>query len=668
MPCKPETLNPSPIKDAQFKQLIELSPIAAGIQLDGEIIFLNKTGINLFGAVNINQLLGKSLISFLSSTHHDTVKKQFQSLLIEEEPFLPLETKLISINGTTIDVELMAIRFTYNRKPAIQFSLYLITKRKKMEEMLFQAKHDWENTFHAITDIITIHDKEFNIVYANKAAQKILNLPSSYSENITKCFKFYHGTKCAPEGCPSCDCLKTGVPADFEIFEPHLNMYIEIRAMPRFDRDNQLIGLIHIARDITERKKTEEDIKKAKEELEMRVEERTSELKMTNEQLREKIGERKIAVELLRKSESKYRNLSKEFHTLLNCIPDNLLLLSPDLKIMWANKAAASAFNSNESELSGQYCYSLCCNVFSPCENCPTLKSFISGLEETAEIITAGGKIWDIRSFPIKDDSGKVKNVIELARDITEKTNLQAGAMRSRHLASLGELAAGVAHEINNPINNIINYAQIMIDELEPENEEIDIPMRIVRDGDRIATIVRSLLSFARIRKEEKSYVYLHDIFADTLSLTSAQIRKDGIHLKVHIPAKAIKVPVHAQQIQQVFLNIISNSRYALNQKYPGTHENKILEISCEKIMTASAPYVRIVFHDRGNGIPSNIIDKVINPFFSTKPNRIGTGLGLSISHGIINEHEGKLIINSIEGEYTKIMIDLPTTDIKDEE
>lgn len=536
-----------------------------------------------------------------------------------------------------------------------------------LQHQVFQAKQDWENTFHAITDIITIHDKDFNIIYANKTARETLNLHFLNNNKLQKCFKYYHGTNCPPDGCPSCNCLNTGAPANFEIFEPHLNMYIEIRSMPRFDIDNQLIGLIHIARDITERKRTEDEINKSKAELEMRVEERTSELKKINEQLKEEIAERKLAVCALKKSDHKYRNLSQEFHTLLNCIPDNLTLLSSDLKIMWVNKAAAASFGSSESELTGQYCFSLCCNIFSPCENCPTLKSFISGIEESAEISTPEGKIWDIRAFPIKNDAGEVKNVIELARDITEKINLQAGATRSRHLASLGELAAGVAHEINNPINNIINYAQILIDELTPENRDIDIPQRIVKDGDRIATIVRSLLSFARIKKEEKSIVFLSEIFEDTLSLTSAQMRKDGIHLTMNNHARFIKVAIHPQQIQQVFLNIISNARYALNHKYPGTHENKILDISCEKIIKGNSAYAHIVFHDRGCGITSNIIDKIVNPFFSTKPNRMGTGLGLSISHGIITEHGGKMIINSIEGDYTKIIIELSVVLKEDE-
>lgn len=651
----------------QYRQLVELSPVAIGACCNDEIIFLNSICSELIGSPDPAQVIGKSLLNFITSEFQDAIKKQFTDIIEKRTDNIAVETKLVRLDGAEIDVEIVANEFTYLDKPAVQFAFHEISKRKKMEELLSQSKQDWEDTFHTITDMITVHDKDFNIIYANNAAQKMLNLPPLDGNSVHKCFQFYHGTECPPEGCPSCNCLKTGYAANFEIFEPHLNMFVEIRSMPRYNRNNELIGLIHIARDVTDRKKAEEEIQKAKDELERRVEERTRELKGINEKLEEEIAERRSAVEALQKGEKKYRNLSQEFNVLLNGIPDNLILLSPELKVMWANKAAASACGKDVSELSGQYCYSLCFNIISPCESCPILESFRSGKEETAEISKSDGQIWDIRAFPIKNQAGKVKSVIELARDVTEKVNLQAGATRTRHLASLGELAAGVAHEINNPINNIINYAQILVDEYEREKRDDDVARRIIKDGDRIATIVRSLLSFARIRKEEKTLLYLHEIFSDTLSLTSAQIRKDGIHLNVNIPSKFLKVLVHPQQIQQVLLNIISNSRYALNQKYPGTDNDKILSITCEELTVDEHPYVRIVFHDHGTGIPANIIDKAVNPFFSTKPNRIGTGLGLSISHGIITEHGGKIFIDSTEGEFTRITIDLPAVSDKEE-
>jgi PAS domain-containing protein len=140
-----------------------------------------------------------------------------------------------------------------------------------------------------MTDMVTIHDDDWNIICANKAAQKILGLPA-IAGSKTKCFKYYHGTGCPPKGCPSCQTYKTGQPAAFEAFEPHMNMFIEIRAIPRLDSNGRVIGLIHIVRDITERKKQEEELKRHREHLEELVKERTAELTKANEELQEAIS------------------------------------------------------------------------------------------------------------------------------------------------------------------------------------------------------------------------------------------------------------------------------------------------------------------------------------------------------------------------------------------
>ena len=115
-----------------------------------------------------------------------------------------------------------------------------------------------------------------------------------------------------------------------------------------------------------------------------------------------------------------------------------------------------------------------------------------------------------------------------------------------------------------------------------------------------------------------------------------------------------------AHEIEQVFVNIISNARHALNQKFPKSHEDKILEVTAESITSNGRPIVRVSFKDRGSGIPAAIIDKVMNPFFSTKTEDKRTGLGLSISHGIIEEHGGRLRIESKEGLHTNVVMELP--------
>lgn len=137
-----------------------------------------------------------------------------------------------------------------------------ITERKQMEDLLRQSKQDWEDTFNAITDLITIHDRDFNIVRANKAAQQVLGLP--HSERFqAKCYRYYHGRDRPPPDCRSCTVIQTQEPAAFEVYESHLQRRFEVRAMPRFDRRNELAGVIHVLRDITERKRIEEALQRA---------------------------------------------------------------------------------------------------------------------------------------------------------------------------------------------------------------------------------------------------------------------------------------------------------------------------------------------------------------------------------------------------------------------
>ncbi len=232
--------------------------------------------------------------------------------------------------------------------------------------------------------------------------------------------------------------------------------------------------------------------------------------------------------------------------------------------------------------------------------------------------------------------------------------------MKSGHLAAIGELAAGVAHEINNPINGIINYAQIIANKSEKGSKENEIASRIIKEGDRIANIVKNLLSFSRQKKEERLEVSIHEIFYGGLELIERALQKDSIIIKVDISRELPQVVVNPQQIQQVFINIISNSRYALNKKYPQNHDDKILEITGEETMIDNHLYVRISFYDHGIGISPVVINRVMEPFFTTKSRGEGTGLGLSISQNIVNAHNGKLTIDSAEGEFTKVELLLP--------
>jgi PAS domain S-box-containing protein len=218
--------------------------------------------------------------------------------------------------------------------------------RVEKEEPCMRFDDDWENVFNSITDMVTIHDIDFNIICANKAAEKVLGLPA-LNINKAKCFEYYHGTECPPEGCPSCRCMKTGEPAAFEIFEPHLNMYVEIRAIPRLDRDNKLIGLIHIVRDITGRRKAAEELERHRFHLEEMVDERSMELKGVNEKLQLEIDEHRRAEEALREGEEKYRRLFESAN-------DSIFIIDPETRrFLDVNENACKRLDYARDELLG---------------------------------------------------------------------------------------------------------------------------------------------------------------------------------------------------------------------------------------------------------------------------------------------------------------------------
>jgi len=266
-----------------------------------------------------------------------------------------------------------------------------------------------------------------------------------------------------------------------------------------------------------------------------------------------------------------------------------------------------------------------------------------------------------------RDENGRAVRAMGTYLDITERKHaeiamkeMEAEALKAGHMASLGELAAGVAHEINNPINSIINLAQIMVNEHDKSTCEHDLAHRIMREGERIASIVSGLLSFASARHLKKRYIDISDVISATLSLSKAQFRKYSILLNLSTQDSTPHILGHFQQLQQVFLNIISNAIYSLNQKYTSASKDKVLSIDIKSNNIGGTRYIMVSVLDKGIGIPKSYMHRITEPFFTTKPTGMGTGLGLSISHGIIKEHGGKLVVRSTELEFTEVIVYIP--------
>ncbi len=369
------------------------------------------------------------------------------------------------------------------------------------------------------------------------------------------------------------------------------------------------------------------------------------------------ISPRKEMERELAEKQASLLNVTHQLQTLLDTLSDPLVLLAPDLTIQWMNRGAREAFGGSGEAGCPTHCFKTWRNRPIPCDPCPAMESFTSGQPASMRIEMAEHQVWDVRSFPLSGDAPRV--ILHLT-DVTEKVQIQKDTLRQAQLASLGELSAGVAHEINNPINGIINYAEMLGDTLAADSPENELARRIVKESERIATIVRNLLSFARESGEEKHPASLYEILLDAFVLVEAQFRRSGVDLTMNVAENLPAVLANPQQVQQVFLNVLGNALYALNQKEATGAPGKTLEISAQRIERNGRLFVRIVFFDRGLGIPAAVVDKVMNPFFTTKPAGKGTGLGLSISHGIVRDHDGRLTIDSRENEWTRVAIELP--------
>jgi len=384
-------------------------------------------------------------------------------------------------------------------------------------------------------------------------------------------------------------------------------------------------------------------------------------------------------------SEHRYKSLAEEFNALLDAIPDYIVLLSPDLKILWANKAFALHVGRKALGMKGQHCYNLCCRIDSPCKNCPAIESFKTGKEETTRVMNTAGRIFNKRVFPIKSKSGEIGKVIEVTRDITAEVHMdeeaklvQSRLIHTNKMTSLGTLVSGVAHEINNPNSYILNNTQVFTEIWEdavkiladyykrdknlhlagmPFSEARKIAPKLlygINDGSlRIKHIIDNLRNFSRPDKARMDgKVDINTVIMTSTSILESQIKKYTVNYEVKCEDDLPLVKGSAQQIEQVIINLIMNALQSLPDKEAGitisTKHNKKTNV------------VEIKVADKGCGIGRKDLDHVTEPFFTTRFDIGGTGLGLSISDSIIREHNGSMIIKSKEGKGTVVTVKLP--------
>jgi len=265
------------------------------------------------------------------------------------------------------------------------------------------------------------------------------------------------------------------------------------------------------------------------------------------------IAERKHAEEILHK-----------YERIVSTSQDLMALINRDYIYEAANDSLLTAHNKQREEIVGLTVEEVMGEHIFREKIQPRLDRALSGqmvqYRESFDYAGLGRRTMDITYFPMVDKTGKVEGIVLNARDITETRKLEEQLMQSQKIESIGTLAGGVAHEINNPINGIMNYAQLILDRMGTEDPSREFAKEIVHETQRIAEIVRNLLTFARDEKQSHSPAKFSDIVNSVLSLIQTVLRRDQIDLHVLIPEDLPKIKCRSQQIQQVLMNLMTNA------------------------------------------------------------------------------------------------------------
>lgn len=259
-----------------------------------------------------------------------------------------------------------------------------------------------------------------------------------------------------------------------------------------------------------------------------------------------------------------------------------------------------------------------------------------------------------------REDCTLIEAIARTLGEAMERREAEAKVLQASKLASIGELAAGVGHEINNPINGVINCADILLENMSGASPDRRFAELIRSEAERVATIVKKLLTFSRQQQESYSYACITDVLDSVLSLCGKRIEKSLIKLCLNVPESLPRIRCRSEQLQQVLMNLIINSIHALDERHPDGSPDKRLMIGIESHETDQGEYLRIVVEDFGVGMGEATRARLFDPFFTTKGRDKGTGLGLSVSDGIVKDHGGFFEVESTLGEFTRFNLFLP--------
>lgn len=342
--------------------------------------------------------------------------------------------------------------------------------------------------------------------------------------------------------------------------------------------------------------------------------------------------------------------LKRYLDNMIQDLPIGVIILDTENRVQLVNYLALELLDSDKISFVGRPIEELIKNLSSNIKT-KINESVQNKLKCSFEdIIGKGKKEMKIEVIPLIDNEDNNIGTTVIIQDVSMDKYINEYLLQSTKMASVAEVAVGVAHEINNPLFVIQNYIELI------KNKETDVLIiekinKIEAELERIVSIVTNLLSFSKIKTIPGSVVNIKTIIEDTVLLLQHALNEKRIHLKKEFPSKEIFLQGDENKLKQLFMNLIMNSIDAVL-------DNGLIEIKVKE--QPEDRFVEIVIEDNGSGIPEDVADKIFLPFYSTKISKKNTGLGLSISRHIVEAHKGTIVFTSIPGQLTRFIVRLP--------
>ncbi len=339
---------------------------------------------------------------------------------------------------------------------------------------------------------------------------------------------------------------------------------------------------------------------------------------------------------------------------LFDSIPTSIYIIDAKYNLAAINRHRADRTDTPPNVLVGRRCYEALYKRDDVCPDCRVLETLFEGKSTTRTrrlwVSDQEPQEWEISAYPIHDDVNQIVQAILLEQDVTERRRLESTLAQSEKLAAVGQLAAGLAHEINNPLTAIIANAQLLLRETPAEDDKQELIDLILRAGHRATQVVRSLLDLARKEKYEFVLTDINESLRKSLAFLQHEFITRSVNLVFEPATDLPKVMASQDHLQGVWLNLLTNALDALDS---GPSEIRILT-------RLQGNEVRVMVSDSGKGIPPDRLSRIFEPFYTTKAPGRGTGLGLSVCHRVIKQHGGRILVDSQIGMGTQFTVILP--------